>query len=60
MKKFLLALSAFAFLASAQAWADDKPADAKPAKAEKKKMKKKKAKKAAETKTDTAAPAPAK
>jgi hypothetical protein len=52
MKKLLLALTAFAFLASAQVWADDKPADA--TKAEKKKKKGKKKKDA--EKKDTATP----
>src|SRR5207244_12063098 len=58
MKKFLIALSAFAFLATAQAWADDKPATEAGAKvdatAKKAKKKAKKAKTAAETKTETA------
>ena len=63
MKKFLIALSAFAFLATAQAWADDKPATEAGAKADatakKAKKKAKKAKKAADEKKDAAA-APAK
>jgi hypothetical protein len=54
MKKLLLALTAFAFLASAQVWADDKPADA--TKAEKKAKKKAKKKKDAAEKKDTATP----
>ena len=60
MKKLLLALAAFAFLASAQVKADDaKPADTKMEKKPAKKMKKAKKAKAApaDKPADTAAPA---